>query len=101
MSVTRKIDAMHERYGTYPALCRDCDHCITGRYHDRRLSKCELYGMTHSEASDWRKSYVACGMFNQIPEDYDTFIPIIEQIKRAPRKGREPEISGQMSMEIS
>ena len=27
------------------------------------LRKCTVYGATHSEASDWRKKYVACGMY--------------------------------------
>lgn len=95
----RKIDAMHERYGTYPALCRDCSHFIAGRYHDMRLYKCELYGVTHSEASDWRQSYVACGMFNA-DLDYEQFVPVIKQIRYAPVKGPVAQIDGQMRMEI-
>lgn len=34
-----------------------------GRYHDMILRKCTVYGATHIEASDWRKKYVACGLF--------------------------------------
>ena len=82
----RKIDAMHERYGTYPAQCRECDHCITGKYHDRRYSKCELYGMTHSEATDWRQSYMACGMYNRVPEQS--------------RKNGDDPIAGQVQFKI-
>lgn len=29
------------------------------------LRKCTVYGATHSEASDWRKKYEACGLYNK------------------------------------
>lgn len=62
----KKIDAMHERFGIVPdKRCEDCSNLIQGRYHTKYLRKCTVYGVTHSEASDWRKKYVACGLFNQ------------------------------------
>lgn len=62
----RKIDAMHTRFGMLPdKRCEDCSNLIKGRYHNMFLRKCMVYGATHSEASDWRKKYVACGMFNK------------------------------------
>lgn len=62
----RKIDEMHRRFGELPGKrCEDCSNLIKGRYHDVYLRKCTVYGATHSEASDWRKKYVACGMFNK------------------------------------
>ena len=45
--------------------CEDCSNLIKGRYHNMFLRKCMVYGATHSEASDWRKKYVACGLFNK------------------------------------
>ena len=64
--MTRKIDEMHRRFGIVSdKRCEDCSNLIKGRYHGMMLRKCTVYGATHSEASDWRKKYVACGMFNK------------------------------------
>lgn len=60
----RKIDEMHRRFGVLPdKRCEDCSNLIKGRYHDMFLRKCTVYGATHSEASDWRKKYVARVMY--------------------------------------
>lgn len=94
----RKILAMHARFGTCGALqCRDCCHLISGDYHDRRYYKCELYGMSHSEATDWRLSYQACGMYN-VPQSMVTWTPLLDQIIR----GRVPEqpLEGQIRLEV-
>lgn len=62
----RKIDEMHRRFGTIPdKRCDDCSNLIKGQYRSVYLRKCTVYGATHSEASDWRKKYVACGMYNK------------------------------------
>ena len=62
----RKIDAMHARFGVLPEKrCEDCSNLIQGQYNTKYLRKCTVYGATHSEASDWRKKYVACGLFNK------------------------------------
>lgn len=62
---TRKIDEMHRRFGVLEdKKCGECSNLISGRYRTRYLSKCVVYGATHSEASDWKKRNVACGMFN-------------------------------------
>ena len=62
----KKIDAMHDRFGTLPEeRCVNCSNFIHGRYHTKYLSKCTVYGATHSEATDWKKGYMACGLFNK------------------------------------
>ena len=62
----RKIDLMHRIFGFSPGnKCKDCDNLVRGKYHTRMLTKCEVYGLTHSEASDWSGRYDACGMFNK------------------------------------
>ena len=62
----RKIDEMHYRFGTLSGkFCEDCSNLIKGRYHGMYLRKCTVYGATHSEASDWRKKYEACGLYNK------------------------------------
>lgn len=62
----RKIELMHNLYGQIEdKKCSECCHLQSGRYHNTILHKCELYGLTHSEASDWRLKYTACGMFDK------------------------------------
>lgn len=66
MMALRKIELMHHLYGQIEdKKCSECCHLQSGRYHDTILHKCELYGLTHSEASDWRLKYTACGLFNK------------------------------------
>ena len=60
----RKIDLMHREFGFSPGhKCQYCDNLIV-QQANRRYYKCEVYGVTDSEASDWRLSYDACGMYN-------------------------------------
>ena len=89
---------MHKRFGTGGVFrCKDCDHLIKGRYHDRNYSKCELYGMTHSVATDWRQANQACGMYG-IEQDMSHWTPIIEQLRYSPRL--EQPIDGQIGMGV-
>ena len=91
----RKIDAMHKRFGRDEAhKCRDCCHLISGDYHDRRYHKCGLYGLSHSEATDWRLSYTACGAYNVPDERVDVWTPILAQVVRERRM--EPPLEGQI-----
>ena len=92
----RKIAEMHKRFGTCGTFrCKDCNHFISGEWHDRHYSKCELYGLSHSEATDWRVSNQACGMFDT-DVDLDNWVTIIEQNKRLPKPP--PPLDGQISM---
>ena len=62
----RKIELMHREFGASPGhKCQHCDNLIV-RHRDRRYYKCEVYGISNSEATDWRLSYDACGMFNKV-----------------------------------
>ena len=91
----RKIQAMHKLFGTCGVFrCKDCPHLIGGKYHDRQLYKCELYGLTHSAATDWRLSYQACGMYD-MEVDMDRWVPVFDQIKHDHNKV-EPPLEGQM-----
>lgn len=95
--VERRIAAMHKRFGTnYGLYCKDCCHLIGGMWHDRRYYKCEIYGMSHSEASDWRRSWMACGMYN-VPQDMGRWVPLMKQINHGPKI--EPPLEGQMRLE--
>ena len=61
----RKIDLMHRLFGKADGKCGDCCHLVSGIYCTKHLRKCEVYGMTHSEASDWSMRWNACGLFNK------------------------------------
>lgn len=95
--IPRKIDAMHLRYGRVEGKqCKDCPLFREGYYHDRKLMKCSAYGMTHSEATDWRKKWVACGLIdNPHPED----TPVIDRL-RGQREHIAEQLPGQTMMEI-
>lgn len=91
----RKIAAMHTLFGNLAGhTCGECRHFISGTYHDRILQKCDLYGLTHSAASDWIKRWPACGLFNR---DYHGR-PVITQLRRLqPAKSpTEITVPGQM-----
>lgn len=92
----RKIDAMHILYGEGEGTCADCPFLWEGMYHDRKLMKCSVYGMTHSEATDWRKKYAACGLKHSARPD-DT--PVIDRL-RGQREHPAQQCEGQIEMEL-
>lgn len=91
--MARKIDLMHLAFGKAEGTCGECSNLISGRYHDRILRKCTVYGMTHSAASDWAMRYQACGMKNREYKDK----PMICMVK-ASRTNAINEIPGQLSI---
>lgn len=64
--MVRKIARMHALFGIDRChKCGECSNFVSGRYMSKILRKCRVYGLTHSQASDWAKSWAACGMFNR------------------------------------
>lgn len=61
----RVIGKMHAAYGHGEpgATCGACAHLVVKQFAGRYF-KCALYGNTASAASDWRKSWPACGRFS-------------------------------------
>lgn len=92
----RKIDAMHILYGLGEGTCADCPHFEEGYYHDKKLMKCSVYGMTHSEATDWRKKYPACGLKTRPFPEYDR--RVIEILRRG-RIRMDVPVEGQITMD--
>ena len=89
----RKIQLMHQMFGiSEQNKCKDCCHFITERYRGKNYHKCKIYGQTNSEASDFRCSYTACGLYNR-PYDGD-----VEIISIRPKKDAEEPIEGQMRL---
>ena len=86
----RKIDLMHRCVGKCPGhACRECSNLVEGRYHDKILRKCKVYGLTHSEASDWAKRWEACGQFNK-PWDRGPVMKLVRS-NRDPKQAVDPE----------
>ena len=96
--MARKIEAMHDLYGRAPGICGDCDHFSIQCWRSRSYFKCEAYSTSCSEASDWRKHYIACGLLNKpLPDDFQ---PVLDWLKRQPRLKADEVVPGQMRMEV-
>ena len=93
----RKIDAMHSLFGIVgDATCKICPHIRGNWAGNRHVYKCEAYGDTASEATDWRLWYPACNLiFVNLKKDY---VPVIERIKHGARGSHGEPIPGQMTM---
>ena len=95
----RKIDLMHRIFGVSEGhTCRECSNFVKGKYHDRTLCKCRVYGMTHSEASDWAGRWLACGAFNMEISRW----PVIQEVipERKKQEAENTPIEGQIRFEV-
>ena len=59
------IEFMHNFFGSgHPSnKCGTCSHLVSV-IANRKYFKCECFGNTNSEASDWRKKYPSCALYN-------------------------------------
>ncbi len=46
-------------------FCKNCKSYLEFRYHNKRYRKCRLIGLSHSEATDIRKSDMACNLYKE------------------------------------
>ena len=90
----RKIEAMHEIFGYANNQCANCKHLITYNWRGRNYFKCEIYGDSNSEATDWRKSYIACGLFNKDTQEKH----IYKRLRHKPKE--DAQIDGQISIKL-
>lgn len=96
----RKIDLMHRVFGKCEGhTCRECSNLVEGVYHGKTLRKCKVYGMTHSEASDWAQRWLACGQFNK-PWDRGPVMQLVRR-ERNPKQAVEPEVDEVTENQIS
>lgn len=100
MMALRKIDLMHRQFGKCEGhACRECNNLVEGRYHDKILRKCKVYGMTHSEASDWTQRWQACGQFNN-PWEGKPIMQLVRQTRKDREEAQNTPLEGQISMEV-
>ena len=94
--VLRKIEAMHKEYGRLDnKKCADC--CNLSSYtQNRKWYKCQAYGVSSSEATDWARSNIACGLFGV---DFTAMrrTPLINKLKRTKNTIESGPIEGQIS----
>ena len=96
----RKNEVMYHLFGEIESKkCKDCPHLFSKQY-DKRYYKCKMYGDSNSEATDWAKSWTACGLIdkeiNDFLAEWGTVMNYIRH--KRPRHPRE-EIDGQISIE--
>lgn len=86
----RKIDLMHKMFGKTEQVCKECDHFLREQYRNKIYRKCEVYGITNSEASDWKASYQACGLFGKEYNGRDViyFVTPDREIDNEPLEGQ-------------
>lgn len=92
----RKIAAMHKVFGKSPGrICDGCPALLCKHGHGRRYYKCYCYGDSASAATDWAKSWPACGLWGKAIQK--GHVALIERLKHAKRPDNEP-VDGQISM---
>ena len=76
--------------------CGECNNLVS-HFYDKTYFKCQIYGESASEATDWAKRWEACGCFNK---DYDGPVKIKFFVKHSERPKERIEIDGQERMEL-
>ena len=57
---------MQERYGELRGFqCKGCKHCIKFEYNNKTYYKCDLWIISHSEATDIRLKATACKKYEE------------------------------------
>ena len=86
---------MYKLFGfTVGKHCKTCDHLVKHTPTDRSFYKCECYGETSSEATDWRVGSPACGLYNKPYKDK----PVVTTV--VPWRKPERQIDGQMRLDL-
>lgn len=88
----KKIETMYDFFGhceDKDAICKNCEH-LCSYTANRKWYKCECYGKSSSDATDWRIGWLACGLFNK-PYDGKP-VMLCKQRKRK----KDGQIEGQM-----
>ena len=96
MKQLKKRDKMHKLFGKSEHICKECKHFkkinTSGIMARKSVQKCECYGITHSESSDWAQKWQACGLFNQ-PYNGKLLIDV-----RIPEIAEKTELDGQLRL---
>ena len=90
----RKWERMQKKFGLSRAgTCRYCAHFVHYKSCGKTYSKCKIYGISASEATDWKGSAQACGLYPGKPYNGGA---IVREIERSRKK--QENIDGQQSL---
>lgn len=96
----RKQQLMYKEFGMCDGhVCGECSNLIAVRANDRPLHKCQVYGNTSSEATDWAKRWLACGMFNK-KYTGGPVIELVRPVRKQTAAAIEEPLDGQISLEL-
>lgn len=91
---SRKWERMQKKFGLSTAgNCKGCAHFVRYEHHGRTYSKCKIYGISASEATDWKGSAKACGLYPGKPYNGGAVVREVERKKKQPEN-----IDGQLSL---
>ena len=95
MKPSDKIARMYSLFGVASGeKCKDCMHFYRNQTRAGNLyRKCEVYGNSNCESTDWNASFEACGLFNIETEQRD----LIHTFK--PQRKMREELVGQISLD--
>lgn len=73
MTKLEKIEIMYRNFGkTEGEICRNCFHVVKNEM-GKTYNKCECYGLSSSEATDFPMMVTACGLFNKETDVKDIY----------------------------
>lgn len=95
MTSAEKIAFMHTFFGEdeQKRKCKECFHFDRYAVGNKVVRKCDVYGLSHSEATDWNANFLACGCINVETE----FCNLYKTVSRSTMR---VQIAGQVSMDI-
>ena len=97
--IVRKISLMYQWSGgcDYRHTCGECMNFQEHRVGNKKVFKCASYGVSSSEATDWRKSWMACRAFDLEPPA----VPLFETgiTRRRTKMPKDITVIGQMCLE--
>ena len=96
----KKIDLMYAIFGVDPQCrkCRDCLCLVQISPNSRAYYKCNVYGESSSEATDWAGKWMACGRFGKPLEQGER--AVLWVTKGNKDNSREGQLPGQIRMEV-
>ena len=73
MKKQERIELMWSKFGkTKGKICRNCSHVVRNEM-SRAYNKCECFGLSRSEATDFPMLQTACGLFNKETDVADIY----------------------------